>query len=137
MIDRTLLRKPEIQEKIRKKDPQFPLSQLLQFDQEHTDLLQKVEQFRHIKNELAMQGKGGVTHELRQQSLEVSKNLKEAEIALETTASGYTALALACPNIPEDDIPAGGKESNIVVREIGKKPEFSFDVKNHVELGTA
>ena len=44
---------------------------------------------------------------------------------------------LACmPNIPDDDLLAGEKENNQVVKTGGKKPEFDFTPKNHVELCT-
>lgn len=34
-------------------------------------------------------------------------------------------------------MPVGGKESNKVVSEVGKKPTFAFELKNHVELGAS
>ena len=44
-------------------------------------------------------------------------------------------VALLClPNLPDDDVVAGGKENNAVVKVWGKKPEFDFPIKNHVEL---
>ncbi|MDD4495007.1 MAG: serine--tRNA ligase, partial [Eubacteriales bacterium] len=42
----------------------------------------------------------------------------------------------ALPNIPADDVVAGGKENNQVVRSWGEKPEFSFKPKDHVQLVT-
>jgi len=36
--------------------------------------------------------------------------------------------------MPADDVVAGGKENNAVVREWGKKPEFAFEAKGHLEL---
>ncbi len=43
-------------------------------------------------------------------------------------------LLLCLPNIPDDDVVAGGKEQNEVISVYGKKPEFDFPIKNHVEL---
>ena len=40
------------------------------------------------------------------------------------------------PNIPDEDLLAGEKENNAVIREVGKKPEFDFEMKNHVDLCT-
>ncbi len=42
----------------------------------------------------------------------------------------------ALPNIPDDDVVAGGKENNKVVSVYGKKPEFKFNPKDHVTLAT-
>jgi seryl-tRNA synthetase len=44
---------------------------------------------------------------------------------------------LALPNIPADDVVAGGKENNAVVYTFGARPEFSFAPKDHVELATS
>lgn len=39
------------------------------------------------------------------------------------------------PNIPDDDLVAGGKENNEVVRTHLERPTFDFDVKDHLEIG--
>ena len=46
----------------------------------------------------------------------------------------YNKIFFALPNIVVDDTPAGGKESNIVVREFKQKPNFNYKPKTHIEL---
>ena len=59
---------------------------------------------------------------------ELSEKRKEAETSL------INALAVL-PNIPLDDIPISlNKEENVCVKEVGEKPSFSFEPKNHLEL---
>jgi seryl-tRNA synthetase len=42
------------------------------------------------------------------------------------------------PNIPHESVPVGRDESaNVEVRRWGTKPEFDFEPKDHVDLGTA
>lgn len=42
------------------------------------------------------------------------------------------------PNLPEDGAPVGRDErDNVVTREVGEKPEFNFEPKDHLEIGTA
>jgi len=48
----------------------------------------------------------------------------------------YLKNLASLPNIPADDIPAGGKEANQVLREEGNIPEFDFDIQDHLTLGT-
>lgn len=44
----------------------------------------------------------------------------------------------ALPNTPADDVIAGGKENNSVIRTFSKQPNFSsFKPKDHVELATS
>lgn len=139
MIDLGLLREqPErIIGLIKKKDPSYDAQKLYDWDIQLRKLRIEVEELRHKKNDLAKQGKAGVTDELRAQSIKVSKDLKEKEEALEILERDFKALYLSCPNVPEEDIPTGGKESNKVVKTFGAQKEYGFPLKNHVELGTA
>ena len=48
----------------------------------------------------------------------------------------YKTAMLALPNLPDDDLRPGGKENNEPLRYVGKKPEFDFIPKHHVDLCT-
>jgi seryl-tRNA synthetase len=121
---------------ILKKDPTFDVNQLLQLDKEVRRITRLVEELRHRKNELSTLAKKGITQEIRSESQAIGVQLKEQEQALLETQEKFKALYLRCPNIPFDDVPEGAKESNVVVATFGKKPEHSFAVKHHLELGT-
>ncbi len=120
---------------IKRKDPEFDAEKLASLDQELRHLKVEIESLRNQKNELAKLGKSGVTEQLREQSKHISSSLKDKEAALEKIEQDFKNLYLMCPNVPFDDVPNGNKESNKVVKEVGKKPEFKFEPKNHVELG--
>lgn len=139
MINLTLLREEpqRITALIKKKDPSFDVAQLIDLDVQVRELNQRVEELRKEKNDLAEQGKKGVTPEIRERSIALGKELKEKEQALQDVSARFKDLYLHCPNLLADDVPAGNKESNVVVTEIGKQPNFNFDPKNHVELGEA
>ena len=47
----------------------------------------------------------------------------------------FNALAVM-PNLPDEDLVAGEKEANEVIKVVGEKPEFSFKMQNHVDLCT-
>ena len=38
------------------------------------------------------------------------------------------------PNVPDEDLVAGEKEANEVIKVVGEKPEFAFKMQNHVDL---
>ena len=67
MIDLALLREnPErVKAALGKKDPQYDITQLIELDKNVRTLKNEVESLRCHKNELAKQGKSGVTAELR------------------------------------------------------------------------
>jgi seryl-tRNA synthetase len=46
-------------------------------------------------------------------------------------------MLLEIPNIPLDDVPDGGEENSVVLREVGERPVFDFEPKDHLELGGA
>ena len=65
-----------------------------------------------------------------------AEEVKEIEEKLKETDTQLKSEIEVLPNIPDEDVVAGGKEKNEVVKEVGRKPEFSFAVRDHVQLGT-
>jgi len=139
MIDLGLLREDSarIIALITKKDPSFEAQLLFDLDKQVRALSQETESLRHQKNELAQQARGGITPELREKSIQVGAALKGKEVELAAVESRFRELYLSCPNLLEDDVPAGNKEANQVVKEFGSKQQFSFEPRNHLELGNA
>ena len=139
MIDLVLLREnsQHIAAQVKKKDPSFAIEKLIELDEQLRALRLKVEQLRYTKNQLAEQAKTGITPEIRNQSIETGKIFKESEPVLHDMEKAFSDLYLHCPNIPDAEIPLGGKEANKVVAVYGQKPTFNFAIKNHVELGEA
>jgi seryl-tRNA synthetase len=43
---------------------------------------------------------------------------------------------LGLPNLPDEDLLAGGKENNQPLRYFGEPKKFDFEPKNHVDLCT-
>ena len=66
---------------------------------------------------------------------ELSINVKEVEENLRKKDDELTALLETLPNIPDEDVVAGGKENNEVIKITGEKPVFKFPIKDHVALG--
>jgi len=64
----------------------------------------------------------------------LGEKIKLAETDLNTLEEELQEKLAALPNIPANDVVAGGKENNEVIFTSGKKPEFSFDFKDHVAL---
>jgi seryl-tRNA synthetase len=75
------------------------------------------------------------------EQLETLKRLKEE---LQATEAELTELDIQrretldlLPNPPADDTPDGGEDDFEVVKEVGTKPSFAFDVRDHLDLATA
>ena len=65
----------------------------------------------------------------------LSENVKELERNVDELTDKLTSLVEVLPNIPDEDVVAGQKEANQVIKVIGEKPVFDFPIKDHVELG--
>jgi seryl-tRNA synthetase len=136
MIDLHRLRTdPRVLELLKKKDPSFDTVRLIELDAQFRKAKIEVDALRARKNELAKQGQGGITPELRERSKVLSDELKQKELHLEAVKKDFEELYLWCPNIIMESVPDGGKEQNLVVKEWGEKPSFTFEPKHHVELG--
>ena len=55
---------------------------------------------------------------------------------LDAVLAEYKTAMLSLPNLPDPDLVPGGKENNEPLRYVGKKPEFDFEPKHHVDLCT-
>lgn len=137
MIDLGLLRQqPEyIIEQIKKKDPNFNIVNLIELDKKVREYKSLIEDLRCQKNELASLNKDAITQEIKDQARQLSQELKQKEKEYNIILEEFNNLYLYCPNVLLEDVPTGGKESNIVVKVAGEKPIFDFKPKNHLELG--
>jgi seryl-tRNA synthetase len=66
---------------------------------------------------------------------EKAEDVKAAAEKLEEAETELKAKVDVLPNIPDEDVPAGEKESNEVVREEGQQPKFDFEIKDHLDIG--
>ncbi len=56
-----------------------------------------------------------------------SDDIKALDEQLAELDTKVTEFVAALPNLPDDDIVAGGKENNEVVKVYGEKPSFDFE----------
>lgn len=139
MIELALLREnpSHIAALLRKKNPDYPIDRLIELDASLHELKLAIDDLRQEKNRLAQEGKKGVTPEIIEQSRTIGASLKEKEAQFTELEGEFNQLYLRAPNIPQPEVPAGGKEANAVVRTWGSKPAFNFAIKDHFALGNA
>ena len=81
--------------------------------------------------------KGEDVTEILKSSENINGLLADNEIKLSQILSQIEFIELGLPNLLSDRVPDGKNESdNEVIRSWGNKKEFSFPVKDHVELGS-
>ena len=144
MLDIKFIRenKDIIKEGAKKKNIEVDIDNLLSIDEHRLEILSRVEFLRGEQNKVSLSMGGTLSQEARTQLIEemhlVKNELKDKEEELRETMKTWQSLMLKIPNIPSVDTPVGTDEtSNQVLRQWGKKPEFSFTPKEHFELGKA
>lgn len=67
---------------------------------------------------------------------EVNDELNQIKDELDKSQEAFQTFALTIPNPPDDSVPQGSDETcNVEIRKNGQIPTFSFQPKDHVDLG--
>ena len=72
----------------------------------------------------------------KQASIALDNEVAEDAAKLKVLNDEFRVAMLSLPNLPDADLLPGGKENNEPLRYVGKKPEFDFEPKHHVDLCT-
>ncbi len=68
------------------------------------------------------------------ESIRLDGEIAEDAEKLKDLSVEFRTAMLSLPNLPDADLLPGGKENNQPLRYVGKKPEFDFEPKHHVDL---
>jgi len=137
MLDINLIRQnPEIfKEACKKKNVTVDLDRVLELDKKKREIMTELESLKAEQNKISRGGKDNMV--LISQAKEIKEKFRSMEPELEKTEKEFNELMASLPNIIADDVVAGGKENNKVLRKFGSKPKFIFfKPKDHVELAT-
>ncbi len=120
------------------------IDRLLTVYEERQNLLQQIEQLRADKNTITDEMKQIATLSVKEKTvlIERGKEIKDSLTSLETQYEGldakYQNLLYQVPNIYSEDTPIGlYEDKNVVLRQVGEKPNFDFTPQEHWQLGKA
>jgi len=87
---------------------------------------------------LMKEGKREEADARRQAVGDLKRRIAELDQKRDETEARMRELLSTLPNVPHESVPVGTDESaNVEIRRWGTKPEFDFEPKDHVDLGTA
>lgn len=118
------------------------LEEIISLDKQRREIITKTESLKATRNSVTQEisllkrNKQDAQHLIKQMSA-VGEEIKELDTKLAQIESVLKEQTAALPNLPDDDIIAGDKENNEVIRVVGAKPNFDFENKNHVDLCTS
>ena len=141
MIDVNLIRQDAeaVRQRYLRRGKDIDFSAFLQLDEERKSLIAKVEGMKAERNKVS-----GQIPQLKKQGQDVSgviaemkalgDKIAELDSELNEVNEKIRDFLLRLPNLPDEDLLAGGKENNKPIKLFGEKPHFDFQPKDHVEL---
>jgi seryl-tRNA synthetase len=144
MLDLKAIRSdPErVKEALARRGAADQVDELLALDQRRRELLPQVENAQAERKTLSKQiGEKKQAGEDAGGLMATVQGLKEqiesGKEELERVEAKLDELALTLPNIPDPDAPEGLTEADaVVLREVGERPAFDFEPRDHLEIGT-
>ena len=107
----------------------------LELDKQWREMVVRVDELKSSRNQ---QSKEKPSSEKIAQLKELSQQIKDLDDSIKEVETKLLQVHLIIPNLPAENCPVGKFEAdNVLVRSWGEKPAFSFQPKEHDELGTA
>ena len=141
MLDMNLIReqKDKVIALLAKKGWKEDFSVLLSQDAQRKTLRQEVENAKAEQNRLSasvpqVKKAGGDINEIFAKVKQIKADNEAKEKQLAELDAAINKVLLELPNLPDEDLLAGGKENNKVIFTYKTAPKFDFPIKDHVEL---
>jgi seryl-tRNA synthetase len=116
------------------------VARMLELDEERRALIGEGESLKARRNAVSMEvgarkRRGEPADDVIAEMRTVAERIRELDARLRDVEGELELLLLRTPNVPEEELPLGGAESNQVVREWGERPSFDFEARPHWEIG--
>jgi len=121
------------------------LNQVLKLDEQRRATIQKLQEAQARRNAASKEvGQAKATKDeasakrLMDEAAALKSTIQDGEAAEKRLDDELRNLLAAIPNVPAIDVPVGPDETaNVELRKVGTPPKFSFQPKQHFELGEA
>ena len=117
------------------------VDRILELDEERRKLIASTEERKARQNKVSkeiplLKKQGKDVTPIFAEMAQLKAGLAEDAAKLDAVLAEYKTAMLSLPNLPDADLLPGGKENNEPLRYVGRKPEFDFEPKHHVDLCT-
>lgn len=143
MIDPQLLRKDiaAVATRLATRKFQLDVEKFNTLEAERKSLQTRTEELQAKRNQLAKaigmkKGKGEDATAEMAEATQINVDMESGAARLAILQAEISDFLMGIPNLPDEAVPVGKDETeNKEVKRWGKIPEFSFPVKDHVDLG--
>ncbi len=144
MLDLKLIRSdPErVKQALARRGAAERVDELLALDARRRELLPEIESAQAERKAISKQvgeakQRGEEAAELVAQVQGHKERIEAGKAELEEVEEKLRAVAVALPNLPDPAAPDGIEEEDAeVLREVGERPSFDFEPRDHLEIGT-
>ncbi|GMA08005.1 serine--tRNA ligase [Tetragenococcus halophilus subsp. flandriensis] len=144
MLDIKMIREnfEQVKEKLQTRDvPEETLTEFLRLDKKRRSLLVETEEMKKNRNDVsekiaqAKRNKEDTSEQIAEMR-EVGSKIKSLDKEIAEIDEKLNTIATTLPNLPHDSVPVGKDEDdNVEVRKWGDTQTFSFEAKNHWDIG--
>lgn len=131
-----------VRERLALKGYDFDKRTFVELDERERSLRKEAEELRALRNrtsdEIArLKKSGGDADRQIVEMRDVSARIKAIEEEMTALDAEMSAFLATIPNLPNETVPSGpDADANRVERTVGSLPRFSFDIQDHVDLGS-
>jgi seryl-tRNA synthetase len=144
MLDLKLIRSdPErVKAALARRGAADDVDELLGLDARRRELLPDIEGAQAERKSLSKRvgeakQKGEDVEDLVGAVQELKEKIESGKAELERVEADLSRLTATLPNLPDPEAPEGMTEEDaVVLREVGEKPSFDFEPRDHLEIGT-
>lgn len=141
MLDINLIRSDsgKVSAALAKKGYEADFAEMLGWDAERKAAKQSVEELKAKRNKVSaeipkLKKAGEPVEKIFEEMRALGDEIAAADARIAELEVKINDFLLGLPNMPDDDLSAGEKENNQVIKVVGKHTEFGFKPKNHVDL---
>lgn len=141
MIDINKIRtnKELVEKALLKRIDDVNLDEVLEWDKEKRKIGTLMDEYRAERRKVSdtipqLKKEGKDTTEIVEEMKNLGTKIDEGMIRYNELDKKIFDYLACLPNLPDDDVPAGGKENNVVLTTNLEKPQFSFEIKPHYEI---
>ena len=133
--------KEKVIELLKRKGYDANFDEVIALDGERKKLIAEVEGLKAERNKVsssipALKKEGKPVDHIFAEMRTLGDKIAEGDAKVKEIDEKIFNTLAVIPNIPDEDLVAGEKEANEVIKVVGKKPEFDFKNQNHVDLCT-
>lgn len=133
--------KDKIKELLLRKGFDADFDTVLELDKQRRAIIGEVEVYKAERNKVsaqipALKKAGQPVDEIFKEMRALGDKITECDAKAKELEEKVFDLLACMPNIPDEDLVAGEKEANEVIKVVGEKPTFDFPLQNHVDLCT-